>query len=185
MKHPTSLEFTDDPAANRLLAANPLALLIGMLLDQQITMEKAFRGPYDLQERLGVPLDAATLAAMPLETVQAAFGQRPALHRFPKSMAERTHALCAYISEHHDGSPQTIWEQAADAADLVKRLQQLPGFGEEKSRIFVGVLGKRLGVRPHGWTETAADWASIADVARTEDIETIRVEKRARRKGRR
>lgn len=176
---PDALPWTEEPEADALLAKDPLALMIGMLLDQQIAMEKAFRGPYDLTVRLGRPLDAAALAAMDPEELTEVFRERPALHRFPGSMAKRTQALCAYLTEHYDGDAAKVWTEAADAGDLLKRLLDLPGYGKAKARIFVGVLGKRLGVAPDGWEDVAADWPSIADVATHDDIAHVRDAKRA------
>src|SRR5690348_15138432 len=151
MTAPTALYFTPDPEANELLAASPLALLVGMLLDQQVTMEAAFRAPLVLQQRLGGRLDAAAIAAMAPDELDAVFRERPALHRFPGSMAKRTHALCHYLVEHYDGRAEGIWAGVASGDELLSRLKDLPGFGADKARIFVAVLGKRLGVRPAGW----------------------------------
>lgn len=181
MAGPDTLNFTEDEDANRLLAHDPLAVLIGMLLDQQVQMEVAFRSPYLLQQRLGRSLDAADIASRDPDELVAVFQEKPALHRFPASMAKRTHALCAQIVEDYDGKPEAIWLEAADGRDLLERLEALPGFGKAKSRIFVGLLGKRLGVGPVGWEEAAADWSSIADVEKFEDVLVLRQEKRARK----
>jgi uncharacterized HhH-GPD family protein len=179
MARPAALPFTPDEQANRLLASEPLAVMIGMLLDQQVTMEAAFRAPYLLKERLGGTLDARAIAAMPVEELEAVFRERPALHRFPASMARRTHELCAYLVEHDDGEAERVWQDVPTGEELLARVRALPGFGADKSRIFVGLLGKRLGVRPAGWEQVAADWASIADVDRYERIGEIREAKRA------
>jgi uncharacterized HhH-GPD family protein len=179
MSEPEALYFTPDADANRLLATDPLALLLGMLLDQQVTMEAAFRAPLVLQERLGGRLDAGAIAAMAPEEIDAVFRERPALHRFPGSMAKRAHALCQFIVEHYDGRTEGIWEGVASGDELLARVKALPGFGADKARIFVGVLGKRMGVRPPGWETVAADWASIADVDSFERIGEIRDQKRA------
>jgi uncharacterized HhH-GPD family protein len=173
------LPFTPDPDANRLLAREPLAVMIGMLLDQQVPMEWAFSAPKALQERLGGKLDAAAIAAMPVEALEDVFRAKPALHRFPGSMAKRTHALCAHLVEHYGGRADNVWNDVGDAQELLVRVQALPGFGSDKSRIFVGLLGKRLGVRPSGWQTVAADWASIADVDSFERVAEIREQKRA------
>ena len=178
-KPPAALYFTPDPEANRMLAEVPLAALIGMLLDQQVTMEAAFIAPLRLQERMGVALDAATIAAADPDQFEALFKQRPALHRFPGSMARRTQDMCAHLVAHHGGRAEAVWEGVASADQLFNRLKALPGYGNDKARIFVGVLGKRLGVRPRGWETVAADWASIADVDRFERIAEIRVAKQA------
>ena len=176
-----ALPFTDDDRANRLLASNPLALLIGMMLDQQFPMERAFLSPYLLEERLGGSLDAASIASMDPDALDEVFRGPPALHRFPSSMATRCRDLCAAVVEDHGGDAAAIWRDAADGADLLKRLKGLPGFGEAKSRIFVGVVGKRLGEGPDGWEEVAADWPSIADVDSFDKVAELREQKRARK----
>lgn len=179
MKKPDALHFTESQEANRLLATDGLALLIGMLLDQQFPMERAFFGPQLLKERTGEDLDAARLADWDPDELESIFKGPPAIHRFPGSMAKRTQALCEVIVERYEGRAENIWESAADGADLLRRLKDLPGFGEAKSRIFVGVLGKRLGFELEGWEEKAADWPSIADVAKFDDVTTLREQKRA------
>lgn len=179
MDKPDRLFFTESEDANRLLASDGLALLIGMLLDQQFPMERAFYGPQLLRERLGEDLDAARIAEWDPEKLEAVFRGPPAIHRYPASMGKRTQALCQAIVDDYDGRPESVWETAGDGAELLKRLKGLPGFGVAKSRIFVGVLGKRLGVRPDGWEEKAADWPSIADVAKFDDVTTLRERKKA------
>jgi uncharacterized HhH-GPD family protein len=174
-----ALPFTPDRDANRLLAAEPFAVLTGMLLDQQVPMEWAFRAPALLKERLGGRLDPPVVAAMPVEDLEALFRAKPALHRFPGAMAKRTHALAAYLVEHYDGAAERLWADAATGAELYERVRSLPGFGDAKARIFVGLLGKRLGVRPAGWEKAAADWPSIADVDSFERVSEIREQKRA------
>jgi uncharacterized HhH-GPD family protein len=177
---PSALHFTADPKANELLAREPLAVLLGMLLDQQVTMEWAFGAPYLLKQRLGVDrLEAPAIAAMDPAALEAVFRDKPALHRYPASMAKRTHDLCGYIVEHYDGRTEALWTGAATGEELLARVLALPGFGKDKSRIFVGVLGKRLGVRPAGWEQVAADWPSIADVDTFERVAEIREKKRA------
>jgi uncharacterized HhH-GPD family protein len=176
---PDVLHFTDSDDANRLLAVDGLALLIGMLLDQQFPMERAFYGPYLLQERLGEALDEARIAGWDPDELDSVFRGPPAIHRYPSAMAKRTQELCRVIVDEYDGRTENIWETAADGAELLKRLQALPGFGVGKSRIFVGVLGKRMGVAPAGWEEKAADWPSIADVASFDDVAVLREQKRA------
>lgn len=178
-QHPDALHFTPEPEANTLLAAEPLATLIGMLLDQQVTMETAFLAPWRLQQRLATPLDAGRIAAMDPSDLEQIFKQRPALHRFPGSMARRTHELCSYLVEHHQSRAEAVWDEVATGDELFARLKALPGFGNDKARIFVGVLGKRLGVRPKGWETVAADWASIADVDSFARVAEIRAAKQA------
>lgn len=177
--------------ADRLLVSDPLALLIGMLLDQQIPMEKAFVGPHVLAERMGGELDAAAIAALDPETLLAVFRGPPAIHRFPKSMGERTQALCAALVEHHGGRAEDVWEGAADGADLFRRLVALPGYGKEKSQIFIALLAKRMEVRPAGWEEAAGPFAdatprSVADIDSRESFDRVRAwkkEQKARKLG--
>jgi uncharacterized HhH-GPD family protein len=179
--------ITGDPEADGLLAADPLALLIGMLLDQQVPMEWAFAAPARLAERLG-GLDAGAIAALAPERLQAAFSEKPALHRYPGSMAKRTQDLCRHLVEHHDGRAEAVWEDAADGAELRARLEALPGFGRDKARIFLAVLAKRRGVRPSGWEEAAGAFAddqprSVADVTDRESLERVRAFKKAQKAG--
>jgi uncharacterized HhH-GPD family protein len=176
---PTALHFTPDAAANRLLASEPLAVMIGMLLDQQVPMEWAFSAPALLKERLGGTLDATAIAAMDPADLDAVFRDKPALHRYPGSMAKRTHALCAHLVEHYGGQADAVWTGVQTGEELLARVLALPGYGPAKARIFVGLLGKRLGVRPDGWETAAADWASIADVDSFERVGEIRERKRA------
>ena len=176
---PDELPFTEQAEANRLLATNPLALLIGMLLDQQFPMERAFYSPYLLAERLDAPLDAATIARMDGEDLGDLFRGPPALHRFPGSMAERCQAMCRMILDEYGGDPARIWREATDGDELLDRLLALPGFGKAKARIFIGVIGKRLGEGPPGWESAAADWPSIADVDEFEKVFELREQKRA------
>jgi uncharacterized HhH-GPD family protein len=186
----TTFPVTGDADADTLLVTDPLALLIGMLLDQQIPMERAFHSPLELRDRLGAPLDAASIAAMDPDAFLAIFRQPPALHRFPASMGARVQALCQALVEHHGGKAVNVWEQAADGADLLQRLQALPGFGKEKSRIFVAVLAKRFGLRPAGWETAAGPFAdssprSVADIDSRESFDRVRAWKKAQKaKGR-
>jgi len=181
MDKPELLNFTESDEANRLLATDGLALLIGMLLDQQFPMERAFYGPQLLKSRLGEDLDEARIASWDPGEMEVIFRGPPAIHRYPASMGKRTQHLCQVLVDEYDGRAENVWETASDGAELLKRLQDLPGFGVGKSRIFVGVLGKRMGVQPEGWEEKAADWPSIADVADFEDVATLREQKRAMR----
>src|SRR5438270_12707590 len=135
-----ALHFTNDSDADRLLAEDPLALLLGMLLDQQVPMEWAFKAPSLLKERLGGRLDCAEIAAMDPEKLRTVFSERPALHRYPASMADRVHGLCGALTEDFDGDIEKLWAGAADGAELLARLRSLPGFGEQKARIFVALL---------------------------------------------
>ena len=173
-----SLPWTGDPDADRLLASNPFALLMGMLLDQQFPMERAFYGPYLLQQRLGGPLDPARIASMEQADLDPLFKGPPAIHRFPGAFAKRTHELARFVADNYDGDTSRLWTAALTGEDLYRRLRELPGFGDAKARIFVGVLGKRLGIGPIGWEAVAADWPSIADVGQWEDVFTLRQQKR-------
>jgi uncharacterized HhH-GPD family protein len=179
------LPYSGDPEADALLESDPLALLIGMVLDQQIPLEKAFRGPLDLRARLGVDrLDAATIAEMDPEALVAAFAERPALHRFPASMAKRVQETCAAIVERFGGDAASVWNDATDGADLYKRVHSLPGFGEQKARIFVALLAKRLGVKPDGWEKAAGNFGdagtfqSVADIDGPESLARVRAYKK-------
>jgi uncharacterized HhH-GPD family protein len=163
-KGDAALHWTDDKAAAELLARDPMALLIGFLLDQQVPMEWAFGAPELLRRRLGGTLDARKIAAMDEAELVEAFLVRPPLHRYPASMARRTHALARQIVEGYEGDPARIWTTAADAAEVSKRIARLPGFSANKARVIIGTLAKRLGGPIPGWEEYAPDWFSLADV---------------------
>ncbi len=139
---PDALHFTDSDEANVLLASDPFALLVGFVLDQQVTVQKAFAGPLEIRQRLGT-FDAASLASADLEAV---FRERPAIHRFPGSMAKRVHALSVFIRDRYDGDAARVWTEAADGVELRARLSELPGFGEMKIKALGSVLAKRFGV---------------------------------------
>jgi uncharacterized HhH-GPD family protein len=181
-----TLPVTGEAEADRLLVENPLALLIGMLLDQQVPMEWAFRGPLTLKERLGGSLDAETIAAMDPDKIEAVFREKPAMHRYPGSMGKRTHALCAYIVDHYGGDAGAIWRDAQSGQEIYRRLHELPGYGEEKAKIFLALLGKRLGEAAPGWEEAAAPFSdstprSVADIDSTETMARVREFKRAQK----
>ena len=176
---PQSLPFTDSDDANRLLATNPLALMIGMLLDQQFPMERAFFSPWLLQERLEGDLDIDTVAGLDDSDLEAIFRGPPALHRYPASMGKRSQDLAKAIIDEYDGDASAVWRTATDGKDLYRRLRKLPGFGEAKARIFIGVIGKRLGDGPEGWEAEAADWPSIADVDSFDHVAVLREQKKA------
>jgi uncharacterized HhH-GPD family protein len=178
------LPLTGDAAADRLLEEEPFALLLGMLLDQQVPMEKAFHSPYELKERLGGTLDAAAIAAMDPDELRALFAERPALHRFPGSMADRTGDMSRALVEHYDGKAERVWETAKDGDELLANLKGLPGFGDQKAKIFIALLGKRMGVQPTGWDRAAGFYAemgnySVADVDGPESLAKVREYKRA------
>ena len=162
---PATLPFTGDPEADALLAADPLALLIGFVLDQQVTVQKAFAGPAELRRRIG--------------TLEAAFRERPALHRFPGAMAARVQELCAVVARDYSGDAARAWTEARDGADLEARLRALPGIGELKARTLVGVLGRRFGVQPPGWEAVAPTHPTLADVDSAEALARYQEQKRA------
>jgi uncharacterized HhH-GPD family protein len=174
------IHVTGDAAVDQLLTDDPLALVIAMVLDQQVPMERAFTSPFDLRERLGRPLDAAVLASMDPEALAAVFSERPALHRFPKSMAGRVQAVCDVIVNSYGGDAAAIWTSAADGRELLANVQGLPGFGEQKSKIFIALLGKQLGVRPPGWEQAsspygdAGSFRSVADIDSPEALAKVR-----------
>lgn len=169
--------WTDDPAANELLETDPLALLIGMVLDQQVKMEKAFAGPYVLRQRLG-GLDARAIASMDPSRLDAVFRERPALHRFPGNMARRVQAMCVAIVKDYGGDAGSVWRDASTGDELAARISALPGFGEMKTRIMVSILAKKFGVKPPGWEKHAATWHSVADVDSAETMAHAREVKR-------
>jgi len=170
--------------ANELLSRNPLALLIGMLLDQQVPFEKAFSSPYELVKRLGHEPTAAELAEYDPAALAAIFAERPALHRFPKAMAARTQDLARLIMDSYDGDPAAVWTGATTGKDLVARLAELPGFGGYKAQIFAALLGKQLGVRPDGWREAAGHFGqdgshySVADIVDDDSLAAVRAYKK-------
>lgn len=185
---PMQLALAQDAAADQLLATDPLALLIGMVLDQQVPLEWAFLGPYTLTQRLGTDLDVQKLAAMDEDTLVTVFCDRPALHRYPAAMARRVHELCNLIVDQYDGRPDAIWTTATDGKDLYKRIKALPGFGEMKARIFIALLAKQFGVQPAGWEEQAKDFgkpdtflsvADIVDEASLGKVRAFKAEKKA------
>jgi uncharacterized HhH-GPD family protein len=185
MTQPT-MPVTGDHAADELLVTEPFALLVGMLLDQQVPMEWAFRGPATLRDRLGGELDPVAIAAMGEDAVVAVFAAKPALHRYPASMAKRTYALSRHIVDEYGGDPAAIWRGVEDPSVLLTRLRALPGFGAEKAKIFLAVLGKRLGVAPAGWEQVASPFGdheprSVADVDSAESLRRVRAWKQAQK----
>jgi uncharacterized HhH-GPD family protein len=166
--------------ANALLEREPLALLIGMLLDQQIPMEKAFTSPDVLRERLGGTLDARTIAEHDSEALEAIFREPPALHRFPAAMAKRVQELARLLVQRYDGDAAAVWTGARSGAELVQRVAALPGFGEQKARIFTALLGKQLRVRPRGWRAASGEFGedgtrrSVADVVDAASLQAVR-----------
>lgn len=176
---------TEQPA-DEFLRRDPLALLIGMLLDQQIPMERAFVAPYRLAERLGVDrLDAAAIAAHDPDQLAEIFATPPALHRFPGSMAARTQKLCELVTQAYDGDASAVWANVSSGAELVSRLGTLPGFGKAKAKIFAALLAKQLGVTPPGWREATGDYGedgtyrSVADIVDQDSLQKVRAHKQA------
>lgn len=169
-----------DEVADTLLAQDPLALLIGMVLDQQIPLERAFKSPADLKERLGGTLDVGAVASMDPDELAALFSIRPALHRFPGSMARRVQELCRVVIDTYGGDAAAIWTSAQDGAQLLANVKALPGFGEQKARIFVALLGKQFAVRPPGWEEASSPFGepgsfrSVADIDSREALGKVR-----------
>ncbi len=178
------LAVTGHADADELLNTDPLALLIGMLLDQQVPMERAFSAPAELAERMGGRLDLGELAGADPDDLKLVFSRRPALHRFPGSMAARTQALCRHVLDRHGGVAEAVWTSAATGAELYANVEALPGFGEQKARIFVALLAKRLQVRPEGWEAAAGayaqpGWSSVADIDGPEALAKVREHKKA------
>jgi uncharacterized HhH-GPD family protein len=181
-----TLYITGDAEADDLLNTDPLALLIGMLLDQQVPMEWAFMAPYRLKERMGGVLDASKIAAYDPDELVTLFKGPPALHRFPGSMAKRTQEMCRVIADEYDGDAQRLWDTATDGEELFRRLTALPGYGKEKASIFTAILAKRMGVRPSGWEDQAGPFAdatprSVADIDGPESLQEVRAFKKARK----
>ncbi|UXY36640.1 HhH-GPD-type base excision DNA repair protein [Streptomyces albidocamelliae] len=179
-----TVHLAQDPEADALLGRSPLAALVGMLLDQQVPMEWAFKGPRTIADRLGTAdLDAHEIAAMDPEAFATLLSEKPAVHRYPGSMAKRVQQLCQYLTEHYDGDPEAVWRGVASGAELLKRLEDLPGFGRQKAQIFLALLGKQLGVAPKGWREAAGAYGeaksfrSVADITGPESLAKVRAHK--------
>jgi len=184
---PIALHITGDDKADAVLSRDPLALLIGMVLDQQVTIEKAFSSPADLVQRLGAkgPLNAATIAAMDPEELAGIFREQPALHRYPGSMAGRVQAVCRVVAEEYGNKADAIWKGVGSGDELIGRLRALPGFGEQKAKIFSALLGKQLGVCPDGWRKVTTPYGkegsslSVADITDPESLAKVRATKKA------
>ncbi|MGI8578911.1 MAG: HhH-GPD-type base excision DNA repair protein [Nocardioidaceae bacterium] len=178
------MHLATTPAANDLLEHDPLALLIGMLLDQQIPMEKAFTSPAVLRDRLGRDLDATELASHDAAALEEIFREPPALHRFPAAMAKRVQALAQVLAERFDGDATAVWRGATDGPDLVRRIATLPGFGPQKAQIFAALLAKQFNVRPDGWRQATGafgeqgSFKSVADVVDAESLTRVRTYKK-------
>ncbi|MCC3652118.1 Fe-S cluster assembly protein HesB [Streptomyces sp. S07_1.15] len=176
-----TLRIAQQPEADALLSRSPLAVLVGTLLDQQVPMEWAFTGPYTIARRMGGDdLDAHEIAARDPESFAALLSEKPAVHRYPGSMARRVQELCRHLVEHYGGDAAAVWRDAGSGAELLRRLEELPGYGRQKSQIFVALLGKRYGVRPEGWREAAGPYGeegsrrSAADVTGPGSLAEVR-----------
>jgi uncharacterized HhH-GPD family protein len=186
MMAPATLPVTGDPDADQLLADDPFALLLGMLLDQQVPMEWAFKGPHTLKERLGGSLDPSSLAAMGPDEIEEVFRTKPALHRYPGAMAKRAQALSQFVVERYGGDAEGVWKGVDDGDELYRRVRELPGYGDEKAKIFVAILAKRFGVKPTGWERVAAPFSddtprSVADIDSADSLQRVREFKKAKR----
>ncbi|MFD7340030.1 HhH-GPD-type base excision DNA repair protein [Streptomyces violascens] len=180
----TTLRLAQQPEADELLGRSPLAALVGMLLDQQIPMEWAFSGPYTIARRMGADdLDAGAIAAYDPEAFAEFLKEKPAVHRYPGSMAKRIQQLCQFLVEEYGGDAAGVWTGVGTGAELLARLKALPGFGEQKAKIFLALLGKQLGVRPKGWREAAGPYGeancfrSVADITGPESLTKVRAYK--------
>jgi uncharacterized HhH-GPD family protein len=174
------LPFTGNDEADRLLADDPNALLIGFVLDQQVPLQKAFSGPWELRRRIGT-LDPARIATMEPSALEDAFKTRPALHRFPANMARRTQELCAALVRDYGGDAGRVWREARDGRDLERRLLGLPGIGEMKAKTLIAIIGKRLGVKPPGWGEVAPTHPTLGDVDSPQTLAEYQAGKRAKK----
>ncbi|MCQ4084456.1 Fe-S cluster assembly protein HesB [Streptomyces sp. RB6PN25] len=179
-----TLRLAQQPEADELLGRSPLAAMIGMLLDQQVPMEWAFSGPYTIAQRLGTDdLDAHEIAAHDPESFAALLAAKPAVHRYPGSMAKRVQQLCQYLVDHYDGDAAAVWRDAGTGKELLCRLNDLPGYGKQKSQIFLALLGKQLGVTPDGWREAAGPYGeegchrSVADITGPASLDKVRAYK--------
>lgn len=184
-----TLYITGDAAADKLLNTEPLAALLGMLLDQQVPMEWAFLGPSLLKERLG-GLDAGAIAAMDPEAFLVVAKGPRAIHRFPGSMGKRVQEVCQHLVEHYGGKAEKVWKGVRTGDELYTRLRAIPGYGDEKSRIFIAILAKRMGVRPEGWEEAAGAFAdanprSVADIHDPDSLQQVRAWKKAQKAAKR
>ena len=180
-----AIHITGDDEADEVLEGSPFALLLGMLLDQQYPMEHAFRGPAKILDRFG-SLDPVQVAAAEPETFASLCSEPPAVHRFPGSMAQKVQAVARIVVEEYDGQADRLWREADSGRELVRRLQALPGFGQQKARIFAALLGKQLGVRPEGWERVVGDYSqegyrSVADVVDTASLEKVRAYKKEKK----
>lgn len=184
-----SIHLAQQPEADELLSRSPLAALVGMLLDQQVPMEWAFSGPYTIAQRMGTDdLDAAQIAAYDPDAFAELLKQKPAVHRYPGNMAKRVQQLCQYLVDNYDGDVTAIWRDVETGEELLARLKALPGFGEQKAKIFLALLGKQFGVRPKGWREAAGQYGeegsyrSVADITGAESLAKVRAYKQEKKR---
>ena len=181
----TPLRLTGDPEADQLLTDDDNAMLIGMVLDQQVPMEKAFSGPLVIAQRMGGSFDVAKIAAMSEDDFVAVCSQRPAIHRFPAAMAKRIHRVCQVLTEEYGGQAANLWNQAQSGEEVKANLERLPGFGADKAAIFTAVLGKLRGVTPEGWRTAAGYYGepdtfrSVADILDDDSLQKVRETKRS------
>ena len=172
------LPYTDDPSTNAFLADDPFALLVGIVLYQQVPIETAFAGPARLNDRIG-HLDPKAIAEMDPELLEAAFREKPAIHRFPGNMAKRVQAVAAFVASEYGGDTSAIWADVESADELVRRLKAMPGFGDYKARIYAAVLAQRFGVTPDGWESHLPDWPNISEIESPEDRADLKERKKA------
>ncbi|PFG67209.1 putative HhH-GPD family protein [Propionibacteriaceae bacterium ES.041] len=177
------LWLTGDAASDRLLSTDANALLLGMTLDQQVPMEKAFSGPAVIAQRMGGTLDVAKIAAMDTDEFVALCSEKPAIHRFPGSMGKRVQQVCRALVDDYDGDAENIWAGVDDGAEVLKRLKALPGFGDQKAKIFLALLGKQWGITPSGWQRAAGDYGkdgfrSVADITDNSSLQKVRETKK-------
>ncbi|GAQ58859.1 HhH-GPD-type base excision DNA repair protein [Streptomyces acidiscabies] len=184
-----TLHLAQDSEADELLGRSALAALVGMLLDQQVPMEWAFKGPRTIADRLGVDdLDAREIAGMDPERFAALLSEKPAVHRYPGSMAKRVQQLCQFLVEHYDGDAEGVWDGVGSGGELLKRLEGLPGFGKQKAQIFLALLGKQVRVRPEGWREAAGSYGeakvfrSVADITGEDSLARVRAYKQEKKR---
>jgi len=175
----TQIAFTDAPEANTLLANNHFALLVGMTLYQQVPVEKAFAGPYVLEQRLGESIDAGMIAATDPAVLEELFREKPALHRFPANMAKRTQAVANFIVDTYAGDPSGLWNGVDTSSELVARIKKVPGFGDYKAKVYAAVLARQFDIKPDGWDENLPDWPNISEVTSPEGLLDMKSRKKA------
>lgn len=171
--------FTTEPKANKLLESDAFALIVGLTIYQQIPTEKAFAGPYALKERLGGKLDPETVASMDPDKLDAIFREVPAIHRFPSNMAKRVQAVSQYLVDEYGGDASAVWADVKTADELLARLKALPGFGDYKAQLALGVLASQFDVKPRGYTKVMPDWPSIVDIKNPDDLAELKARKKA------